>query len=62
MMRLGLGLAIVGGVSATYGDTHYGAHPTVTEAPHVDTTVSHSDIAWNFEKFGINPQEDFKYG
>lgn len=28
----------------------------------MDTTVSHSDIAWNFEKFGINPQEDFKYG
>ena len=27
-----------------------------------DTTVSHSDISWNFEKFGIDPQEDFKYG
>lgn len=24
--------------------------------------MSHSDIAWNFEKFGIDPQEDFKYG
>jgi hypothetical protein len=30
--------------------------------PPQDTTLSHSDIAWNFDKFGINPTEDFKYG
>jgi hypothetical protein len=24
--------------------------------------MRHSDIAWNFDKFGIDPAEDFKYG
>ena len=27
-----------------------------------DTTLTHADIAWNFDKFGIDPAEDFKYG
>jgi hypothetical protein len=41
MKAAGVMLAVVGLAEGKYGDTHYGAHPTVTEAPHV---VSRRDV------------------
>ena len=50
MAARALALATMAGTaSATYGDTHYGAHPTITEAPHMVRALTFDDRAAPFD-------------
>lgn len=35
MARFVAAMALAGTATATYGDTHYGSHPNIAEAPHM---------------------------